>query len=52
MDMLMHVTQNAKERDLEEWKNLLATADSRFRLNEVRQNEGSILALLDIVWEP
>lgn len=47
----MHITQNAKERDLEEWKNLLAGADSRFRLCEVLQNPESILALLDIVWE-
>lgn len=51
MDMHMHIVQNAKERDLEEWKNLLAAADPRYQLHEVRQIKGSILALLDIVWE-
>ena len=52
MDMLMHIVQNAKERDLEEWTNLLAAADSRFRLHEVKHNNESIIALLDIVWQP
>jgi len=45
----MKQIQNGKERDLEDWKNLLEAADSRLRLLDVKQPEGSELSILTVV---
>lgn len=42
---------NAKERDLEEWKTLLGTADARFVFQGVTQPFGSKLAIIETVWD-
>ncbi len=40
----------ARERNLQEWKALLAAADERFVLQRVIQQGRSSLAILEVVW--
>jgi hypothetical protein len=42
---------NAKERELGEWKALFEQVDSRFVFRDMKQPEGSRLAILEVVWE-
>ncbi len=44
---------NGRGRDLEQWKRLFAEANGkgRFRFAGVSQPEGSVLAVLEVVWE-
>ncbi len=51
-DINMLTLSNSMERELEDWKNLFAAVDSRFRWKGVVQPEGSNLALLEAVWDP
>jgi hypothetical protein len=51
-DIGMMILGNAKERTLEEWKTLFATADSRFRLERVMPLSNSHLSVLELVWTP
>ena len=51
MDLSMATLFNARERYLDEWKGLLAAADDRFHLQRVIQPEGSLLVILEIVWD-
>lgn len=41
---------NAKERGMNDWVELLAKADSRFKLLNVRTPRGSRLAVMEIGW--
>ena len=41
---------NAKERDINDWTDLLAMADSRFRLLNCKQPPGSRLAVMEVGW--
>ncbi|KAK7977033.1 S-adenosyl-L-methionine-dependent methyltransferase [Apiospora saccharicola] len=52
MDMSMGCFFNARERTLKEWKALLVAADERFVLKQLIEPERSMLALLEIVWDP
>ncbi|KAK8024993.1 S-adenosyl-L-methionine-dependent methyltransferase [Apiospora arundinis] len=52
MDMNMGSTFNARERELDEWKALFAAADERFVLRRVIEPERSMVAILEIVWDP
>ncbi|KAI0139823.1 sterigmatocystin 8-O-methyltransferase [Xylariaceae sp. FL1272] len=49
-DITMGALLNARERTHDEWKALLASADSRFDLKELIQPPDSAMALLDIRW--
>ncbi|KAI1424878.1 S-adenosyl-L-methionine-dependent methyltransferase [Xylaria sp. FL1777] len=50
-DLVMTSIQNAKERELEDWVNLLRLADERFEFEGVTQPTGSFNALLVAVWK-
>ena len=51
-DMTMLEAFNSLERDEEDWKRLLATADRGLTLRGIQTPTGSALALLDIVYAP
>lgn len=42
---------NAKERDLDEWKALLAEADARFKFRDLHHSRDSALAIFEAVWD-
>jgi hypothetical protein len=42
---------NAKERDLDEWKQLFEQADRRFIFQGLRMPPGSRLAILEATWD-
>lgn len=52
MDCGMLSIFNAMEREEDEWREMFAAADSRFVWKGVTQPKGSILALIEAVWEP
>ena len=51
-DVNMLTLSNAQERELEDWKRLFASVDTRFKWKGVVEPEGSDLALIEAVWEP
>lgn len=51
-DLTMMQAFNSKERELEDWKALLAAADSRLRLVNVVKPFGSDLSVLEVVIDP
>ncbi|TVY93429.1 O-methyltransferase, partial [Lachnellula willkommii] len=51
MDMLMLSTCNARERDEEDWRQVFADADPRFRVLRVFTPTGAALGIVDVVWE-
>ncbi|KAE8152737.1 S-adenosyl-L-methionine-dependent methyltransferase [Aspergillus avenaceus] len=52
LDLCMMGMFNSNERTVEEWKEIFAEADSRFKLvNVSRPNSASLLWVLEIVWE-
>lgn len=50
-DWVMKEMFNAKERSIDDWKDLLQKADSRFRVMDVIRPEGSQLQIIEAVWE-
>ena len=48
-DLTMWQAFNSQERDLDAWKELLATADERLRLVNIVQPFGSIMSIMEIV---
>lgn len=50
-DITMMATSNSLERDEEDWKTLLAAADARFTLEEVKRTSGAKLDLMVVRWE-
>ncbi|KAI1323781.1 S-adenosyl-L-methionine-dependent methyltransferase [Xylariaceae sp. FL0255] len=50
-DLNMAAMFNGKERSSSEWKDLLASADSRFVLKQINEPAGSALAIIDARWE-
>ena len=50
-DIVMKQALNAKERDADDWTRLLQEADPRFKLTEVIQPRGSVLAIIVVDWE-
>ena len=42
---------NAKERDLNDWNNLLLKADPRFKILRVNKLTSSPLALIEVSWD-
>ena len=51
-DMVMLEAFNSLERDEEDWKRLLATADQGLTLRGVHSPKHSVLSLLDVVYAP
>ncbi|KAK4235625.1 sterigmatocystin 8-O-methyltransferase [Achaetomium macrosporum] len=51
-DLTMMQAFNSKERDLDDWKNLLAAADARLRLVNVVQPFGSDMSVLEVQLDP
>lgn len=49
-DLVMSSIQNARERELEDWKGLFKKADSRFQFRGVTSPPGSNHSLLVAVW--
>lgn len=52
MDIGLLATMNGRERTLKEWKAIIAEADPRFVLQNVVQPRDSMLAVMEIVWNP
>lgn len=50
-DIDMIAAFNSQEREVGEWKALLAEADKRFILKGVIEPKGSTLAILEVVWD-
>lgn len=50
MDVLMKTACNARERELDDWKNLFQQADSRFKWQKAWKSSGR-LWFLEVVWE-
>jgi hypothetical protein len=42
---------NAKERSADDWTSLFEKADKRFKLNRIVNPPGSILAVIEFVWQ-
>lgn len=52
MDLTMKELQNARERELHDWRALFERTDSRFRFRKAEQPPGSMLWMMEILWEP
>lgn len=50
-DLVMSTIQNARERELEDWKELFSKADARFRFEGLTSPPGSNHSLLVAVWD-
>lgn len=50
-DLIMWRLFNAKERDLDDWKSLIAMADERFKITKIVTPEGSQLSIIELTWE-
>ena len=42
--------QNAKERDADDWAELFAAVDPRFKLGEIVKPSGSALSIIEAQW--
>jgi len=51
MDLTMLELQNARERELQDWKDLFALADERFKFVGVVMPPGSNLAIIIVEWQ-
>lgn len=52
LDLCMMAMFNSKERTVEEWKALFHEADPSFRFLGAKRPEGSLLWIIEAVWEP
>lgn len=43
---------NAKERDVPSWIELFAQADPRFKFLGAKTPKGSMMSIMEAVWEP
>lgn len=50
IDLEMAYTFNARERTLANWKELFAQADPAFVLKKVIEPKGSVMSILEFVW--
>ncbi|KAF2655178.1 putative O-methyltransferase [Lophiostoma macrostomum CBS 122681] len=51
MDLTMLEISNSRERELADWEQVFAQADSKFVFKGMRQPPGSRLAILEFAWE-
>ena len=49
--MYMMKLHNAKERDRDDWVELIERADSHFVLRSIQKPAGSALSFIEVVWE-
>ena len=42
---------NSRERDADDWTDLLGSADPRFKLKSIKCSPGSILSIIEVIWE-
>ncbi|KAF2443247.1 S-adenosyl-L-methionine-dependent methyltransferase [Karstenula rhodostoma CBS 690.94] len=52
LDLCMLAMFNSKERTVEEWEGLFKEADPRFAFQYARKPEGSLLWIIEAVWQP
>ncbi|KAK1757793.1 S-adenosyl-L-methionine-dependent methyltransferase [Echria macrotheca] len=50
-DMRMWPLFNGKERDEDDWRAVLASTDSRFKITEIIRTKGSELQIIEVTWE-
>ncbi|KAK4443168.1 O-methyltransferase-domain-containing protein [Podospora aff. communis PSN243] len=50
-DLVMWRLFNAKERDIDDWRSLVAMADERFKITKILRPEGSQLSIIEVTWE-
>jgi SAM-dependent methyltransferase len=50
-DLAMWELQNSKERTVEDWRDLFAMADTRFKLSKVVKPPNANLGILEVTWE-
>ncbi|KAL8737029.1 MAG: hypothetical protein Q9181_002093 [Wetmoreana brouardii] len=51
MDLAMLEFHNAQERDKASWAKLISSADSRFRVMDIKQPPGSRLSFIEVSWQ-
>lgn len=47
----MRALCNGKEREVNDWHNLLREADPRFRIRQAKPLPGSDLGIIDVEWK-
>jgi hypothetical protein len=52
MDILQFVLVNGREREIEEWNDFIARADSRYEFSMAWKPEKSRMWLIEAVWKP
>ncbi|KAL8679031.1 MAG: hypothetical protein Q9186_004659 [Xanthomendoza sp. 1 TL-2023] len=52
MDMTMLATHNAKERDMDDWKELFRIADPGYEILSVSKPQGSNISIIEAIWRP
>jgi hypothetical protein len=52
MDLIMLTTANAKERELDDWRELFREADERFEFLRAFKPEKSRMWLIEAKWNP
>ena len=50
MDLAMLELHNAKEREKDDWANLVRRADGRFHIVGIKQPSGSWLSMIEVCW--
>lgn len=50
-DLAMKHEFNSKERDADDWAELLRASDVRFKLKRIKCSPGSILSVIEATWE-
>lgn len=50
LDLFMQITTNAHEREVEDWKVLLARADERFRFRKAWKPEKAVMWFIEAEW--
>ena len=49
-DLAMKAKFNSKERDADDWAALFEAADKRFKIQRIKCSPGSILSVIDVIW--
>jgi hypothetical protein len=52
MDVMMQVTVNAREREIDEWADLFKQADERYKFVKAWKPEKSRMWFIEAEWEP
>ena len=47
----MWAVANAHERDMDEWNDLFAMANPRFKILGVTKPSGSVLSIIEVIWD-